>query len=124
MPPLRTGTHRATHRAIGPFDVPLRQLLLLVGFNGYMHMGVFLVVVPLLARDVYHMSMAQYAAVQLLFVLGMMSAHLGLYIKKDDAHPGQGAVFADHAIARHRNDDGEWWSRCGLALVAQLVWLF
>ncbi len=72
----------------------LRQLMALVAFNGYMHMGVFLVVVPIIATKTYQHSSAEYASLQLLFLLGMITAHVALYRQKMVEFPGQGALFS------------------------------
>ena len=72
----------------------LRQLMLLIGFNGYMHMGVFLVALPVVARDVYGFSTIEWGSLQLVFVLGMITAHYGMLRKKTIIYPGQGALFS------------------------------
>ncbi len=72
----------------------LRQLMALIAFNGYMHMGVFLVVIPVVATRVYQLSAPEYAGLQALFVAGMVSAHLLLLRQKTVAFPGQGALFS------------------------------
>lgn len=75
-------------------NVALRHLILLVGFNGYMHMGVFIVTLPLVARDIYGMSTTEYALLQLVFVIGMISAHWRLLVQESVKHPGHGALFS------------------------------
>lgn len=72
----------------------LRQLMALIAFNGYMHMGVFLVLVPIVATRVYEHTAAQYAGLQALFVLGMVISHLFLLRQKKVEFPGQGALFS------------------------------
>lgn len=72
----------------------LRQLMVLVAFNGYMHMGVFLVLVPVVATKVYHHSPAEYASLQLLFLVGMIVAHIALFRQRFIEFPGQGALFS------------------------------
>ncbi len=72
---------------------PLKQLMFLIAFNGYMHMGVYLVTVPYVATQVYGFSSTQFGLLQLMFVLGMIAAHIGLYVKKTIPYPGQGALF-------------------------------
>ncbi len=74
-------------------DSALKQLLILVAFNGYMHMGVFIVVMPLIARDLYQLSSLQYGMLQLVFVVGMVTAHWRLLLRSKVNHPGQGALF-------------------------------
>ncbi|GLS26658.1 MFS transporter [Marinibactrum halimedae] len=53
----------------------LRQLVLLVGFNGFVNLGAYVVLIPLLITQVYGLSAAYYGWVQLAFVVGniMMS---------------------------------------------------
>lgn len=72
----------------------LRQLMVLVGFNGFMHMGVFIVVLPIIATDVYSFSAAQYSGLQLLFVVGMIVAHFRLFTLDTVEFPGHGALFS------------------------------
>lgn len=72
----------------------LRQLMALIAFNGYMHMGVFLVLIPVVATRVYHHSAAEYAGLQALFVLGMVVSHTFLLRQKTVEFPGQGALFS------------------------------
>lgn len=83
---------RGLHYAGG--SGPLKQLLLLVAFNGYMHMGVFLVLLPYIATQLYQLGAAQYAGLQLAFVLGMITAHFGMLRRSVVSHPGQGALFS------------------------------
>ncbi|MFT5084778.1 MAG: MFS family permease [Lentisphaeria bacterium] len=75
-------------------SVPLKQLLVLIAFNGYMHMGVFLVLLPILAAHNYGFTAAQFGSLQLVFVVGMISAHLGLLKQSTLEYPGQGALFS------------------------------
>jgi len=72
----------------------LKQLMGLVAFNGYMHMGVFLVLLPLFATQVYGFSAQEYALLQLVFMLGMIGAHIALHKKDTIEYPGQGALFS------------------------------
>lgn len=71
----------------------LRQLIVLVSFNGFTHIGVYVVAMPLLVRDAYGESGAFFAGLQLAFVVGNVVATLGL-LKKGDSHkPGQSILF-------------------------------
>lgn len=74
-------------------DKALTQLLVLIAFNGYMHMGVFLVVLPIIARDVYGFTSVQYGLLQLSFVIGMVAAQWGFVLRSKIQFPGQGALF-------------------------------
>lgn len=72
----------------------LCQLMALITFNGYMHMGVFLVAIPVVATGTYRLSSSEYAWLQMLFVLGMICAHTFLLRAKLVEYPGQGALFS------------------------------
>ncbi|VUD56595.1 hypothetical protein TDB9533_02251 [Thalassocella blandensis] len=72
----------------------LKQLMALIAFNGYMHLGVFIVLLPIIATQIYHFNAAQYGSLQLVFVLGMISAHFRLLYLKTVEYPGQGALFS------------------------------
>ncbi|WGO96789.1 MFS transporter [Saccharophagus degradans] len=75
-------------------NVGLRQLLCLAAFNGYMHLGVFVVVLPILARDVYALNSQAYAFLQFTFVVGMILANIRLLYTEKIRFPGQGALFS------------------------------
>ena len=75
-------------------DKPMGHLLALIAFNGFVHMGVFLVAVPIIARDVYHLNALQYGMLQFSFVAGMLLAYLLLLNKPKQHFPGQGALFS------------------------------
>lgn len=66
-----------------------RSLTVLVAFNGFLHIGVFVVVLPLLVRDVYHRSADFYAWLQLSFVLGTIIATMGLIRRAEVRRPGR-----------------------------------
>lgn len=74
-------------------NLALKQLMLLIAFNGYMHMGVFIVLLPIMATKIYHFSSVQYGSLQLLFVVGMITAHFSLLKKDTIEFPGHGALF-------------------------------
>jgi len=75
-------------------ESPIAQLVALVSFNGFMHMGLFIVAIPILARDVYGFSALQYGLLQFCFVSGMLAAYLILMFKPRIDYPGQGALFS------------------------------
>lgn len=75
-------------------NTALKQLMALVAFNGYMHMGVFLVLIPIIATRVYQQNASEYTLLQIAFVAGMISAHALLLRKKTVEFPGQGALFS------------------------------
>ncbi len=71
----------------------LRSLVGLAGFNGFVQMGVFIVVMPLLIRDVYGLSGSHYAYTQLSFLLGAVAANMWLLQRGGSNKPGQGILF-------------------------------
>lgn len=71
----------------------LRQLVLLVAFNGFMHLGVYVVAMPLLVRDAYGESASFFAGLQLCFVVGNVVATLGLLKRGDVDKPGRAIMF-------------------------------
>ncbi|WP_246434686.1 MFS transporter [Teredinibacter haidensis] len=75
-------------------DSRIAQLIGLVSFNGFMHMGLYIVAIPLLARDAYGFNALQYGFLQLCFVMGMLSAYLLLMFKPQIEFPAQGALFS------------------------------
>lgn len=71
----------------------LRQLVQLVAFNGFMHLGVYVVAMPLLVRDGYGESASFFAGLQLSFVFGNVVATLGLLKRGDVDKPGRAIMF-------------------------------
>ncbi len=84
----------AIHESLRAVSInrPLRQVLVLAGFNGLMHLGLFIVVVPVIARDVMAFGSLEYGALQLLFILGTVLAH-GLILRRNVRYPGQNILF-------------------------------
>lgn len=72
----------------------LRHLMILVAFNGFIHIGVFMVALPLLVRDVYQLDAFYFSALQLLFVLGNIVATLALLRRGQVEHPGRAVLFS------------------------------
>ena len=72
----------------------LRQLIILVTFNGFMHIGVFIVVLPIMVRDVYNLGAGYFAALQLCFVVGNIAATLGLLKRGETQFPGRDVLFS------------------------------
>ncbi len=75
-------------------DTRIAQLIGLIGFNGFMHLGLYIVVIPLMARDIYHFSALQYGFLQFAFTAGMLSAYIIISFKAQIKFPGQGALFS------------------------------
>ncbi|MAZ88705.1 MAG: MFS transporter [Cellvibrionaceae bacterium] len=71
----------------------LKHLVLLVGFNGFMHIGVFVVALPLLSRDIYDLDAFNFAGLQLAFVAGNVVATLALLKRGLVAQPGRVILF-------------------------------
>lgn len=71
----------------------LKHLMVLVGFNGFMHIGVFVVALPLLARDIYQQDALYFAGLQLVFVGGNIAATLGLLRRGHVDRPGRPVLF-------------------------------
>ncbi|GMG87476.1 MFS transporter [Biformimicrobium ophioploci] len=70
----------------------LRTLVLLVAFNGLVHIGVFLVVMPLLAAS-YTSEVSYYAGLQLSFIAGTVVASLMLLKRGQGSSPGRGIAM-------------------------------
>ncbi|SDJ60569.1 MFS transporter [Microbulbifer yueqingensis] len=71
---------------------PLRELIVLVAFNGFVHIGVFLVVLPLLAAD-YGRGASYYATLQLAFVAGTVLATVAMLRRGQGSTPGRGILM-------------------------------
>ncbi len=72
----------------------LRTVLLLVAFNGLMHMGMFLVLLPLMATQWLGFQALGYVALQLTFIVGSIVVSGRLMMGPPVAHPGQHVMFA------------------------------
>lgn len=72
----------------------LKHLMVLVGFNGFMHIGVFVVALPLLARDIYQQDALYFSGLQLAFVGGNIAATLGLLKRGQVERLGRSVLFS------------------------------
>ncbi|MCX2784306.1 MFS transporter [Microbulbifer thermotolerans] len=70
----------------------LRELIALMAFNGFVHIGVFLVVLPLLAAD-YGRGAGYYATLQLAFVAGTVAATVTMLRRGQGGQPGRGILM-------------------------------
>lgn len=70
----------------------LRELVALVAFNGFVHIGVFLVVLPLLAES-YGRGASYYATLQLAFIGGTVAATVTMLRRGQGARPGRGVIM-------------------------------
>jgi MFS family permease len=74
-------------------EVAVRHVIFIVGFNGFMHMGMLIVLLPLIARDQMDFSSLEFGMLQLSFVLGGVTAHWILLRKASVSYPGQTVLF-------------------------------
>lgn len=70
----------------------LRELVALMAFNGFVHIGVFLVVLPLLAEQ-YGRGAGYYATLQLGFVGGTVAATAVMLHRGQGDRPGRGILM-------------------------------
>ncbi|WKD50816.1 MFS transporter [Microbulbifer spongiae] len=70
----------------------LRELTALMAFNGFVHIGVFLVVLPLLAEG-YGRGASYYATLQLAFVAGTVTATVTMLRRGQGPEPGRGILM-------------------------------
>ena len=70
----------------------ISELVALVGFNGLVHIGVFLVVLPLLAEQ-YGRGAGYYATLQIAFVAGTVVATLMMLRRGQGSVPGRGVLM-------------------------------
>lgn len=73
---------------------PLRTMLLVIAFNGFTHMGFFLVLLPLLATRTLGYSSSGYASLQLAFIMGSILISGRLMFGRPVTHAGQHVLFA------------------------------
>ncbi|WP_226665000.1 MFS transporter [Microbulbifer aggregans] len=70
----------------------ISELVVLVGFNGLVHIGVFLVVLPLLA-DGYGRGAGYYATLQIAFIAGTVAATVVMLRRGQGERPGRGVLM-------------------------------
>lgn len=103
-PSLKQYGHSAVHSVGNPVSSDafktvcnvkaLRSILLLVGFNGLMHLGMFLVLLPVIATELLGFKSVSYVTLQLTFILGSIVVSWRLMHGTPVAHPGQQVLFA------------------------------
>ncbi|MFT5419293.1 MAG: MFS family permease [Candidatus Endobugula sp.] len=71
----------------------LRSLIAIVAFNGFFHIGVFIVALPLLVRQVYGETVDFYSGLQLAFVLGTIATTLIVIYRGFLDAPGRRIIF-------------------------------
>lgn len=72
----------------------LRSLIFIAAVNGFFHIGVFVVALPLLVKTVYLGSVSFYGLLQLLFVAGTLTTTLLVIIKGQLDSPGRRMIFS------------------------------
>jgi MFS family permease len=71
----------------------LRSLICLVAFNGFFHIGVFIVALPLLVQQVYGQPVIYFSGLQLAFLLGTITTTILVIIKGTLDAPGRRVIF-------------------------------
>lgn len=74
-------------------QIAVRHIVLIVAFNGFMHMGMLIVLLPLIARDRMGFSSLEFGLLQLSFAMGGVVVHWVLMRKKVARYPGQSVLF-------------------------------
>lgn len=74
-------------------QVAVRHIIVIVAFNGFMHMGMFIVLLPLIARDRMGFSSLEFGLLQLSFAVGGVLSHWVLMRKASVRYPGQSVLF-------------------------------
>lgn len=72
----------------------LRSLVCIVAFNGFFHMGVFIVALPLLVQQMYGQSVEYYSGLQFTFLVGTIVTTLVVIIKNGLDNPGKRVIFS------------------------------
>jgi MFS family permease len=75
-------------------SIVLRSLLFVVIVNGFFHIGVFIVALPVLVKTVYSGDISLYALLQCLFILGTVSTTLIVIVKGQLDAPGRRVIFS------------------------------
>lgn len=73
-------------------NVIVRHVVLLAAYNGFMNLGMFAVVIPLLALEVMQFSSLQFGLLQLSFAMGNVLMHF-VILKRLIVYPGQNLLF-------------------------------
>jgi len=75
-------------------SIILRSLLFIVIVNGFFHIGVFVVALPVLVKTVYVGTVGLYALLQCLFILGTVTTTLIVIYKGELDAPGRRVIFS------------------------------
>jgi len=71
----------------------LKHLLMIVAFNGFFHIGVFIVALPLLVKQVYAADVDLFSGLQLAFVLGTIATTMTVILRGFLDAPGRRVIF-------------------------------
>jgi hypothetical protein len=72
----------------------LRSLLTLTAINGFFHIGVFIVALPILVKTIYRGDVELYSYLQGLFTVGMLLSALIIIYRKQLDGPGRRVIFS------------------------------
>lgn len=72
----------------------LRSLLTLTAVNGFFHIGVFIVALPLLVKTIYRGDVEFYSFLQGVFTVGMLVSALVIIYRKQLDGPGRRVIFS------------------------------
>jgi len=72
----------------------LRSLMAIVAFSGFFHIGVFIVALPIIVRQVYGESIEFYSGLQIAFVIGTIVATLVVIYRQSLNDPGRRILFS------------------------------
>lgn len=72
----------------------LRSLIAIVAVNGFFHVGIFIVALPVLAKKVYVGNIGLYSLLQCLFVFGTVAAMILVIVKGQLDAPGRRVIFS------------------------------
>jgi MFS family permease len=72
----------------------LRSLIAIVAVNGFFHIGVFIVALPILAKQIYIEDVSFYSLLQCLFILGTVVTTAIVIIRGQLDAPGRRVIFS------------------------------
>ena len=72
----------------------LRSLIAIVSVNGFFHIGVFIVALPLLAKNIYIGDVGFYSLLQGLFILGTIITTVLVIVRGQLDSPGRRVIFS------------------------------
>ncbi len=72
----------------------LRSLIAIVVVNGFFHVGVFVVALPILAKQIYVEDVSFYSLLQCLFILGTVATTVLVIVRGQLDSPGRRVIFS------------------------------